>query len=282
MYYIVYRTKLNEQQDVNVVPTEDVEEDESIFTKEEEKFLAMFDAYQNDQLGIIYSNSDIGIQEFIDRSGKQYNCTPGVLKNLIDTDIIEIAPYGGHGRDTSYTIKLKNITLKDLIGFAKKANIQPGQSDSSAAGGDTAAMDMGGGAPPPPAPPTEEPPAAEEPAPAPGPENASVLRYGTVLTESAKAVKHVLFESKKKSDLSNIHTEKSRMLKELPKEYLKHLNSVITHLSKRSFSVSEKKKLIADILDNLSVNLKLTPKQIFASYEMYKNQKKLNDFLNKK
>ena len=68
----------------------------------------------------------------------------------------------------------------------------------------------------------------------------------------------------------------------MPKEYLKHLNSVITHLSKRSFSISEKKKLIADILDNLSINLKLTPKQIFASYEMHKNQKKLNDLLNKK
>ena len=270
MYYIVYRNKLNEQQDVSVISADDLSDDETIFTKDEEKFLAMFDAYQNDQMGIIYATSDIGIQEFIVRSGKQYNCTPAVLKNLIDMDIIDIVPYGGYGRDTTYTIKLKNITLKDLIGFAKKSNIQANTGDS--ADGASTTPDMNASMPPPP----------PSPADTPSPENAGVVKYGTILSESIIAIKHVLLEKKSTNNTANIHVDKSRILKELPKEYLKHLNSVITHLSKRSFSISEKKKLIADILDNLSINLKLTPKQIFASYEMHKNQKKLNDLLNKK
>jgi hypothetical protein len=40
--------------------------------------------------------------------------------------------------------------------------------------------------------------------------------------------------------------------------------------------------LIADILDNLSINLELDPKQIGKSYEMFKKQGKLNKLLDEK
>ena len=61
----------------------------------------------------------------------------------------------------------------------------------------------------------------------PEPENAGVIRYGTILSESITAVKHVLLEKKSTNSTGNIHVDKSRILKELPKEYLKHLNFLI-------------------------------------------------------
>jgi anthranilate phosphoribosyltransferase len=44
---------------------------------------------------------------------------------------------------------------------------------------------------------------------------------------------------------------------------------------------SQKERLIADILDNLQVNLKLTPKQVKQSFEFHKDQKRLNKYLEK-
>ena len=238
---------------------------ESLFSDAEKRFLGTFDIAGASHIGIIYSLSDVGIREFIARSGKQYNCTPEILISLIRDKFIKIVTYTGFGRDSDYTIELQ-LSLDDVKGFgeeSKKSLTTDGGAGTSDSGADTSM-------PPPPPPPS--------------PENAGVVKYGTILSESIIAIKHVLLEKKSTNNTANIslHVDKSRILKELPKEYLKHLNSVITHLSKRSFSISEKKKLIADILDNLSINLKLTPKQIFASYEMHKNQKKLNDLLNKK
>ena len=45
----------------------------SPFTPAEKKFLGKFDAYGSNQLGVIYSISDIGIREFLMRSGKDLN-----------------------------------------------------------------------------------------------------------------------------------------------------------------------------------------------------------------
>jgi hypothetical protein len=270
--YQTLKHLINEQTESESTPS-DASNDEtekdgenSVFSPAEKRFLGTFDNAGASHIGIIYSLSDIGIREFIARSGKQYNCTPEILLSLLRDKFIKIVPYGGWGRDSNYTIELQ-ISLDDIKGYGEESKKTLAAAAGGGAGG--GGMDM---STPPPPPPTESP----------GPENAGILRYGTILSESAKFAKQILLEKKISNTLSSIHLEKSRMLKELPKEYLKDLNSVITHISKRSFSSAEKKKLIADILDNLSVNLKLTPKQIFDSYEMHKKQKKLDQVLNKK
>lgn len=271
--YQTLKHMINEQTDsegsTSDVSGSETEKDgeNSVFSPAEKRFLGTFDIAGATYIGIIYSLSDIGIREFIARSGKQYNCTPEILLSLLRDKFIKIVPYGGWGRDSNYTIELQ-ISLEDIKGFGEESKKALANSPGGTGGGGGGGMDMSS----PPPPPTEPP----------GPENAGTIRYGTILAESAKFAKQILLEKKISNSLSSIHLEKSRMLKELPREYLKDLNSVITHISKRSFSSAEKKKLIADILDNLSVNLKLTPKQIFDSYEMHKKQKKLNDFLNKK
>ena len=60
------------------------------------------------------------------------------------------------------------------------------------------------------------------------------------------------------------------------------MEQLITSISKKKYSVAEKQRLIADILDNLFVNFKLNDKQIEKSYEMHKKQKRLHKFLNNK
>ena len=75
---------------------------DSPFTPAEEKFLGKFDAYGSTHLGIIYSPSDIGIREFMTRSGVDLNLSPGVLLGLIQKGIIKIVPYTGYGLNTDY------------------------------------------------------------------------------------------------------------------------------------------------------------------------------------
>ena len=69
--------------------TDNTEKDaeDSVFTPAEEKFLGKFDAYGTTHLGIIYSISDIGIREFITRSGKDLNLTPSILLNLLKDEL---------------------------------------------------------------------------------------------------------------------------------------------------------------------------------------------------
>ena len=52
-------------------------------------------------------------------------------------------------------------------------------------------------------------------------------------------------------------------------------------MDKKTKNNLEKERLVADILDNLQVNLKLTPKDIRKSYEFHKNQKRLQKTLDK-
>ena len=89
---------------------------DSLFTPAEEKFLGKFDAYGSRHLGIIYSISDIGIREFIERSGKDLNITPGILLNLLKNKIIKFVPYTGWGRNNDYTIELQ-LSLDDVKGL---------------------------------------------------------------------------------------------------------------------------------------------------------------------
>ena len=48
---------------------------------------------------------------------------------------------------------------------------------------------------------------------------------------------------------------------------------------KRSTTKTEQERLIADILDNLQVNFKLTDKQMLRSYNFHKGQKILQKLL---
>ena len=50
----------------------------NVFNDSHKKFLGTFANAGSKHLGIIYSVSDIGIREFVSRSGTQYNCTPEI------------------------------------------------------------------------------------------------------------------------------------------------------------------------------------------------------------
>jgi hypothetical protein len=110
-----------------------------------------------------------------------------------------------------------------------------------------------------------------------------VVKYGDVLRESAKIIKN--YQSKplseaKKSEI-DVFVDKSRMLRQFPKEFIRDLKRIIARIDKKMHTSSQKERLIADILDNLQVNLKLTPKQVKQSFEFHKDQKRLNKYLEK-
>jgi len=241
----------------------------SPFTPAEERFLGKFDAYGTQHLGIIYSLSDIGIREFIGRSGVDLNVTPEILAKLLRDNIIKIIPYTGFGRNDDYTIELQ-LSLDDVAGLGK-ADKEKAQKGSGGAGGG-GGMGMGMGA------------EAETSAPAPAPDLAWVVKYGDILQESVNIAKTLLSEGSKKENNSKkgVHLKDSRMLKNLPKQYIRHLEQLITVLDKKQHTSAQRQRLIADILDNLAINLNLNDKQIRKSYEMFKNQKKLKKFLEDK
>jgi hypothetical protein len=236
---------------------------DSPFTPAESKFLGKFDAYGSRHIGIIYSISDIGIREFIMRSGKDLNLTPDILLNLIKTKIIKIVPYSGWGRNDDYTLELQ-LSLDDIngLGDADKAAIEKGSdaSGAPAAGGVEAPMPGGD-------------------APTPEPEVSWVVKYGDILTESAKIVKKLAAKS---PDKNGIYVKDSRILKTLPTAYVKHLERLILVLNKKKHTMSQKQRLIADILDNLAINFNITNSQIVKSFNMFKQQAKLKKYLKDK
>jgi len=229
---------------------------DSPFTPAEEKFLGKFDARGTTHIGIIYSPSDIGIREFISRSGTELNLTPGILLNLLRKKIIKIVPYTGYGRNTDYTLELQ-LSLDDVSGLGdeEKKDIESGTASSPAGR------------------------AAAEELPAPAPEVAWVIPYGTLIKESTVIAKQILSEKSttKKQAKSKIYVNKSRVLKRLPKSYITELERIIDMMGKRTHTAHEKQRIIADILDNLAVNFELSDKQIKKSYEFYKNQKRLQE-----
>jgi hypothetical protein len=241
--------------------TDNAESDaeESPFTPAEKRFLGKFDAYGTKHMGIIYSVSDIGVREFITRSGKDFNLTPGILLQLLRDKIIKIVPYTGWGRNDDYTLELQ-LSLDDIKGF--------GAEDKAKAekGSDASGAPASGGAPPP------------------APEVAWVMKYGDILSESAKVAKQLITEKKTKKSKTDdvVHIDKSRMLKKLPTQYVKHLEQLISNLSKTKYSVSEKQRIIADIIDNLAVNFKLSDKHIAKSFDFHKNQKRLQKIIDNK
>jgi hypothetical protein len=233
----------------------------SPFTPAEEKFLGKFDAYGTRHIGIIYSLSDIGIREFITRSGANLNISPDILVSLLRKKAIKIVPYTGFGRNDDYTIELK-LSLDDVkgLGSEDKAKAEAGSGASGAPAGGEAPM------PPSPA--------------GPGPEVAWVIPYGELIKESTKIAKQLITEKSKDKTKSKIQADKSRIMKRLPKGYINQLERIIDMIGKKTHNSNEKQRMVADILDNLSVNLNLSDKQIRKSFEFFKNQKRLQESIN--
>lgn len=244
----------------SAVETDNADSDakDSPFTPAEKRFLGKFDAYGTNHLGIIYSISDIGIREFMSRSGKEFNVTPGILIKLLRDKIIKIVPYTGWGRNDDYTIELQ-LSLDDVKGLGD-VDKEKAEKGSSASG---APAEGGAPAPPPPA-----------------PEVAWVVKYGDIIKESITVAKTLISETKKSP--STIYAKQSRMLKTLPRDFIKHLEQVIAKISRKKYTKSEKQRLIADILDNLAINLDLDSKQIAKSFDMFKKQSKLKKILDEK
>ena len=108
------------------------------FTPAEKKFLGKFDAYGTTHLGLIYSVSDIGISEFISRSGISLNLTPGILINLLRNKYIKIVPYTGYGSNDNYTIELQ-LSLDSIKGWGaeeQEAAEKKAPSGAAPAGGE--------------------------------------------------------------------------------------------------------------------------------------------------
>ena len=78
-----------------------------------------------------------------------------------------------------------------------------------------------------------------------------------------------------------IHLDKSRILRRVPREFIYQLKRVIHKMQGRTFNTREQERLIADILDTLQLNFNLTPRQIHLAYEFHRNQKRLQKFLDK-
>ena len=185
----------------------------SPFTPAEKKFLGKFDAYGSTHLGVIYSISDIGIREFLMRSGKDLNLNTGILLNLLRSGIIKIVPYTGWGRNDDYTIELQ-LSLDDVAGL--------GEEDRKKI--EKAAGEAGGAAG------------------APGMEMAGTIKYGDVIAESIKITRKLLQKSlteAKKSDIK-VYTDDSRLLKRFPKEFIYHLRKILNTIDKKTKNKMEK------------------------------------------
>ncbi len=241
----VLRTMITEQGDRETANS-NTDASESGFTPAEERFIGKFDAYGTKHIGLIYSLSAIGIREFIARSGIELNLSPGILLNLYRNGFIKFVPYTGWGRDNSYTIELQ-LDLDDIKGLGEKDK-EKASSAGGAGGGGGGGAAAGGG-----------PPAG------PGMEMAWVVKYGDILSESAKATKKILFETKKNKKKSDNFTDKTRMLKQLPKRYLEDMERIIAAMSKKAKTTNDRSRIIADVLDILQIKMNLTPKQIEKS-----------------
>ena len=267
--HIIFKTlhEMIVEQEEPAQPEANTENDtDSIFSAEEKKFLGKFDTYASKHLGVIYSLTDIGIREFITRSGTQLECTPGLIFQLLRDKIIKIVPSGGYGRDTDYTIELQ-LTLADVKGFGEE---KPDTDAAAAPGADMAGGDMGAT------------PAAEPPPDLEGPPMESIINFKDIIAESTKIAKKIVLERKKKRPKDvDLHINTSRILRRVPKEFVYQLKRVISQMISRSKNKLDSERLIADILDVLQLNFELTDAQIRRSYEFHKNQKRLQKFLEK-
>ena len=212
----------------------------SPFTPAEEKFLARFAELGAQSLGIIYAPNEIGIREFLGRSGKDFNLSPDILAKLLKDKIISIVPYGGYSRNQDYTIRC-NLPIEELEGMSSGEEEKGSEEDT---GGEVAA-----------GPPEES-------------AGSSMDLSKLLVAEQKKSKKHTR---------SRIHTRKSRTLGRLPKGYVVYLERIIQILGKKLHSKLEKEHLVADILDNLAHNFGLTPTEVYKSFIFYKSQNRLQN-----
>jgi hypothetical protein len=245
---------------VSAINEEEIET--SPFTPAEQKFLAKFAELGTRSLGIIYAPNEIGIREFLGRSGKELNLTPDVLSRLLKDNIISIVPYGGYSRNEDYTITC-NIPIDDLEGLSSGAE----------EGGET-----GGETPPAegetPLPPGDTGAGDEIPAGPPEESARSTMDLSKLLVAEQK--------KKKKHTKSRIHTNKARTLGRLPKGYVLYLEKIFEILGRKLHTAIEKEHMVADLLDNLAHNFGLTPKQVYKSYIYYKTQNRLQNIMKEK
>ena len=223
----------------------------SPFTDAEEKFLAKFVELGTQSLGILYTKNEVGIREFLMRSGKDYNLTPDVLSKLMKDGIISIVPYGGYARNEDYTIKC-NLPLDELEGLS---------SGDSKEGDDDA------------------PPPADDAGDTPEPDTAPLDDTGEPQesTSSSLDLSKLLVSEQKRHTSTRVYTNKSRALRRLPKGYVVYLEKIIKILGQKLHTDLEKQHLVADILDNLAHNFGLTPKQVYKSFIFYNSQNRLKN-----
>jgi len=304
---------------LNKILLEQEQSEPTAFSTAQQKFLGNFAKKGSESLGIIYSTSPEGIEEFMLRSGDALNLNFDVLKQLMDVNIVSIEPIGSL-RDPLYTIQL-NIPLTNVEKFAalsgEKAdggeetgdmNLDSGTSGGGFTGGGmtTADLDTGDtgdtGGEPAVNVDTEtgageeaeiEPDVEEEPEiPAGGPEE-SFNKNGTLIVENKKYqiynYRSILEQSaitlreliSENPKKYKVYSGKSRVLKRLPTGYIYYLEKIIEVIAKRLQTDLEKEHLVADLLDNLSHNFGLTPNQVLRSYIFYKNQNKLRNLTKK-
>ena len=242
---------------LSILNEEEIEE--SPFTPDEEKFLAKFVELGTTSMGIIYAPNEIGIREFLGRSGKDFNLTPNVLAKLLKDKIISIVPYGGYSRNEDYTIQC-NIPLDELEGLSsgteEEGGVAPPEGDD---------MPPPGG---------DMPETPEVPAGPPEESARSSKDLSKLLVSEAK-------KSKKKSK-SKVHTKKARTLGRLPGGYVVYLERIIEIMGQKLRTSLEKEHMVADILDNLAHNFGLTPLQVYKSYIYYKTQNRLQNIMKDK
>ena len=227
------------------------ENESGVFSPAEEKFLAKFVELGATSLGILYTKNEVGIREFLMRSGKDYNLTPDVLSKLMKDGIISIVPYGGYARNQDYTLQC-NLPLEELEGLSS------GDAKKGEEGGETTDI-----------PPTDAP---EEPAIPDTPQESMI---------SSLEISKLLVSEQKKHTKTRVHSGKSRTLRRLPAGYVVYLERIIQILGQKLHTNLEKEHLVADILDNLSHNFGLTPKQVYRSYIYYKSQNRLGNLVKK-
>ena len=223
--------------------------EEGVFSAAEEKFLAKFVELGATSLGILYNKNEVGIREFLMRSGKDYNLTPDVLSKLMKDGIISIVPYGGYARNQDYTLKC-NLPLDELEGLSSGDAKTGEESEDSAA----------------PAPPPETP---EPDLPAGEPQESI----------SSADLSKLLVSEQKIHTKTRVYSGKSRALRRLPKGYIVYLERIIQILGQKLHTDLEKQHLVADILDNLAHNFGLTPKQVYKSFIFYNSQNRLKNIV---
>lgn len=285
--------KLLFEEIVNELLNEQETTNQEVFTPQQQKFLGKFAEKNSQSLGILYSTSPEGIEEFILRSGEALQLTPETFNYLIDADIISIEQIGTR-RDPMYTISL-NIPISTIAAFAATGDAETGDAETtlsadtststSGGGGGMTTADLGSE--------TETPEDAEtEPIPDTGPEESfrkdgelileykrlNIYKYKSILEQSARSLKHIIHEQSKSP---KVYSSNSRVLNRLPAGYIYYLERIIELMSKRLHTDLEKEHLVADLLDNLAFNFGLTPNQILRSYVFYKNQNKLRAILKK-